>query len=61
MDSDLIIRPARPEDANSAARLIHMALGRFGEYAFGNGSPAKTLEVLERLFVARNNRFNLQL
>jgi len=60
MDSDLIIRPARPEDANSAARLIHMALGCFGEYAFGNGSPAKTLEVLERLFVARNNRFNYE-
>jgi len=60
MEHELIIRPARPEDANSAARLIHMALGRFGEYTFGNGSPAKTLEVLERLFVAGKHRFSYE-
>ncbi|MDI6768492.1 MAG: GNAT family N-acetyltransferase [Anaerolineales bacterium] len=57
MEGELIIRPARPEDAKSAVRLMHLALGRFGEYFFGNGQPAKTLAVFERLFVAGNNRF----
>jgi ribosomal protein S18 acetylase RimI-like enzyme len=58
MEHELNIRPARPEDAKIAARLMHLALGRFGEYIFGNGSPAKTLDVLERLFIGGNNRFN---
>jgi len=58
MDYDLIIRPARLEDAKLAARLMHLALGRFGEYTFGDGNPAKTLDVLERLFIARSNRFS---
>ncbi len=58
MEGDLIIRPARPEDARPASRLVHLALGRFGEYLFGNGNPAKTQDVLEGLFVAGNNRFS---
>jgi ribosomal protein S18 acetylase RimI-like enzyme len=37
---------------------MHLALGRFGEYTFGNGNPAKTLDVLERLFIAGSNRFS---
>ncbi|PIZ26208.1 MAG: hypothetical protein COY47_01775 [Chloroflexi bacterium CG_4_10_14_0_8_um_filter_57_5] len=57
MEHNLIVRPARPEDAKLAARLMHLALGRFGEYTFGNGNPAKTLDVLERLFIAGSNRF----
>jgi ribosomal protein S18 acetylase RimI-like enzyme len=55
--TSLIIRPSRPEDAKPAALLLHLARGRVGEYVFGNGSPAKTLEVLERLFLVRTNRF----
>lgn len=58
MEHDLIVHPAQPEDAKPAARLIHLALGRFGEYTFGNGNPAKTLDVLERLFIAGSNRFS---
>ncbi len=58
MEGDLIIRPAQPEDARPASRLVHLALGRFGEYLFGNGNPAKTQDVLEGLFVAGNNRFS---
>lgn len=58
MEHDLIVRPAHPQDAKLAARLIHLALGRFGEYTFGNGNPAKTQDVLERLFIAGSNRFS---
>lgn len=61
MERELIIRPDRPEDAKSSARLIHLALGRFGEYIFGNGNPSRTLEVLEGLFVAGHNRFSHEL
>jgi len=60
MKPELIIRPAHPGDAKLAARLIQMAMGRFGEYIFGNGSLAKTLEVLEQLFIAGKHRFSYE-
>jgi len=58
MKSELVIRPARPCDTGPAVSLLHLAMGRLGDFFFGNGDPSRTLDILERLIARENNRFS---
>lgn len=58
MKSELVIRPARPCDTRPAVSLLHQAMGRLGDFFFGNGDPSRTMDILERLIARENNRFS---
>jgi len=58
MKSELVIRPARSCDTRPAVSLLHQAMGRLGDFFFGNGDPSRTLDILEQLIARENNRFS---
>jgi ribosomal protein S18 acetylase RimI-like enzyme len=58
MKSELVIRPARSCDTRPAVSLLHQAVGRLGDFFFGNGDPTRTLDILERLIARKDNRFS---
>lgn len=58
MKSELVIRPARSCDTRPAVSLLHQAMGRLGDFFFGNGDPSRTLDILEQLIALENNRFS---
>lgn len=51
----MVIRPARPDDADVAARLIHMTMARVADFLFRGREQA--LDALARLFVHPDTRF----
>jgi ribosomal protein S18 acetylase RimI-like enzyme len=54
------IRPAVPADADFAAELIYLPMGRLADYLFGADDPARARCVLRALFVQLDNRFSYQ-
>jgi ribosomal protein S18 acetylase RimI-like enzyme len=53
----LTIRPAKPDDAKLAARLIYLSMGVLGKYLFG-GLRIPENEILAGLFALEDNRFS---
>jgi ribosomal protein S18 acetylase RimI-like enzyme len=58
IDKIITIRKATSLDVNQAAILLQQAMTSFGDHIFGNGDQDKSLIVLKKLFLARENRFN---
>ena len=56
--TQLIERPARPDDALAAINLIYLPMGRLADYLFGNDNSEKAKEALRKLFVREQNRFS---
>ena len=56
MSPAVTIRPARPQDASLAARLIYLTMGVEADWLFGQEKGLSTLEVLARLFARRDHR-----
>lgn len=52
------IRPATADDAAVGAELIHMTMGRLGDFMFGSDDARQAKQVLARLFRRRRNRFS---
>lgn len=59
-DTGRVIRPASPDDAEPAAELIYLPMGRLADYLFGFDDPDRARAVLERLFRLEKNRFSHQ-
>jgi ribosomal protein S18 acetylase RimI-like enzyme len=55
--ASLAIRPATPEDAELAARLMYLSMGELAEYLFG-GVRASVDEILAGLFRLKESRFS---
>lgn len=60
MNPNLKIRKATSQDGPQAVILLYQAMGSLGEYIFGNGVTDKAVDVLKKLFMAKNNRFNFR-
>jgi ribosomal protein S18 acetylase RimI-like enzyme len=58
MISELQIRKATPDDSKTAVKLIHAALGRFGDGALGFDDHAFTSQILTGFFELPRNRFS---
>ena len=56
----LAIRPACPEDALAAARLIALSMGPLADFFFASGMRKGTEQVLADLFRRSGNRFSHQ-
>jgi ribosomal protein S18 acetylase RimI-like enzyme len=55
---EILIRPARPEDANPASELIYLPMGKMADYLFGSDNPSRAKEVFCRLFKQEGSRFS---
>ena len=53
----LSIRPAAPDDAELAARLMYLSMGELADYLFG-GVRRSVDEILASLYLMKNNRFS---
>lgn len=57
---EIVIRPAVPDDAETAVSLIYLPMGRLADHLFGGDDPEEAREVLRQLFVRERNRFSYQ-
>jgi ribosomal protein S18 acetylase RimI-like enzyme len=55
---DLTLRPAQPEDAHVAAKLLYQTIEGLGAYMFGSDPCRPVLGTLKELFVRAENRFS---
>ena len=53
----IAIRPANPDDAGLASRLIYLSMGELADYLFG-GVRLSVDEILASLFLLEGNRFS---
>jgi ribosomal protein S18 acetylase RimI-like enzyme len=61
MTQATIIRPAGPTDSDLVSRLIYLTMGIEADWLFGYRKERSTLQVLQSLFLHRNNRMGINL
>ena len=55
--NSLVIRPATPDDAELAARLMYLSMGELADYLYG-GVRLSVEEILAGFFAMKNNRYS---
>lgn len=57
---EVTFRPAKPEDAKAASRLLFDSFPRMAAFIIGLGSEDRAKAILMRLFVVKGNRFSFE-
>jgi ribosomal protein S18 acetylase RimI-like enzyme len=56
----IALRPARPDDADDAAALMHATMGSLGAYIFNQPGPEETIRFLAKIYPLDGHRYSIR-